>query len=198
MVCPGGGLSTPETNDTSVSPGRRALQTHRVSFIISRMSDRNYESIIAIARGAAGDRRQRMQTIVDAFWAGLATQGVSWIGFYLHETENELTLGPRRDKPACSPIGMHGACGRAFLARRGLIVRDVRSLGASYVACDPRDLAELVIPLFDDDGVCWGVLDADSFDIDAFDLNDLRGMEQVVLSAKLTSRRLSDGEIDTV
>ena len=64
---------------------------------------------------------------------------------------------------------MHGACGQAFRSGKPLVVRDVRSLGEGYVACDPRDLSEVVIPVFNADGTPWGVLDADSFDTAAFD-----------------------------
>ena len=77
----------------------------------------------------------------------LAAHGVSWVGFYLHEGGNELVLGPSRDKPACSPMGLHGVCGRSFTARRPVVVSDVRTLGENYVACDPRDLSEVPGPL---------------------------------------------------
>ncbi|MFN0136178.1 MAG: GAF domain-containing protein [Phycisphaerae bacterium] len=162
------------------------------------MNRRDYAAIVAGISNLASDRTQRMQATVDAFWAELGAKGVSWIGFYLCDGADEMTLGPRRDKPACSPIGMHGACGRSFRLRRGILVRDVRTLGANYVACDPRDQAELVIPLFDEGGECWGVLDADSFDVGAFDVDDLRGMEKVLLAAGLTSRELRENEIDNL
>lgn len=159
---------------------------------------RDYAALAPRLESATGDRTARMQAAVDVFWDALHDKGVSWIGFYLCDDGDEMLLGPRRNKPACSPIGMHGACGRSFLQRQGLIVRDVRSLGANYVACDPRDQAELVLPLFDDQGRCWGVLDADSFDIGAFSLADARGMEQALLAARLTTRRLDDAEIISV
>jgi len=100
---------------------------------------------------------------------------LSWIGFYLDQPdqaeETRLILGPRRDKPACSPIGLHGACGKALLTRTPLIVADVRELGAGYIACDPLDQSELVLPCIDSDGSVWGVLDADSYQIGHFDLD---------------------------
>lgn len=141
-----------------------------------------------------GDRRQRMQALVDALWDSLSTCGVSWVGFYLHEGQEELVLGPSRNKPACSPIGLHGACGRAFRERRPLVVRDVADLGESYVACDPRDRSELVIPLLERDGACWGVLDLDSFDVGAFDQADVDGLIALLCASELTAARaaLSD------
>jgi len=136
-----------------------------------------------------GDRQQRMQTLVDALWEALAATGVSWVGFYLHEGQDELVLGPRRDKPACSPIGLHGACGRAFTQKRPLVVRDVSDLGENYIACDPRDRSEVVIPLFEPDGTCWGVLDLDSHDAGAFDQTDVAGLLVLLRAADLTLPR---------
>jgi putative methionine-R-sulfoxide reductase with GAF domain len=135
----------------------------------------------------AGDRQQRMRVLVDALWEGLSASGVSWVGFYLHEGHDELVLGPSRDKPACSPIGLHGACGRAFFEKRPLVVRDVADLGENYVACDPRDRSELVIPLFEPDGTCWGVLDLDSFDVGSFDRTDVEGLLAVLRASGLAA-----------
>lgn len=128
-----------------------------------------------------------MRAVVDALWTRLADTGVSWAGFYAHEGRPELVLGPSRNKPACSPIGLHGACGRAFLERRPLVVSDVRALGAAYVACDPRDLSEIVVPIFDREGACRGVLDLDSFDPGAFGLEDVQGLRAVLTKAGLAA-----------
>ena len=147
---------------------------------------RDYQSIEAKLK-FAGDRLARMKTMVDALWDGLSSAGVSWVGFYVHEGGEELICGPRRDKPACSPIGLHGACGRAFLEHKPLIVRDVAELGANYVACDPRDKSELVIPLFEADGSCWGVLDFDSHEVGAFDESDLEQVQKLLRIGGLTA-----------
>ena len=128
-----------------------------------------------------------MQSVVDAIWEVLKDTGVSWVGFYLHEGRDELVLGPRRDKPACSPIGMHGVCGQVFQQRRAIVVRDVRELGDDYIACDPRDQSEVVLPLFNADGTCWGVLDLDSLDIGSFDDTDVAGLQTVLRTAGLTT-----------
>ncbi len=132
------------------------------------------------------DRDTAMQTFVDLLWPALHPTGISWLGFYLHTGNDELILGPRRDKPACSPIGLHGACGQAFLQRKTLIVRDVADLGANYVACDPRDKSEIVVPLINQDGSCWGVFDVDSWDIGAFTDADETGLTRLLRRAGLT------------
>ena len=125
--------------------------------------------------------------MVDLLWDALHSTGVSWLGFYLHERGDELVLGPRRDKPACSPIGLHGACGRVFISREPLIVRDVTDLGANYIACDPRDRSEVVLPLFEKDGKCWGVFDVDSWEAEAFDQDDVSGLTKLLEAAGLSS-----------
>jgi putative methionine-R-sulfoxide reductase with GAF domain len=150
---------------------------------------RNYTDLLVTLR-AEGDRHERMQSFVDALWPELSRKGISWLGFYLvaHDPTrgDEMLLGPRRDKPACSPIGMHGACGRCYLSRRPLVVTDVANLGQGYIACDPRDRSEVVVPLLNADGSCWGVLDVDSFDLGAFAETDVEGLQAVLVAAGLT------------
>ena len=147
---------------------------------------RDYERIAA-GVCVVGDRVQRMRTAVDALWSALTGTGVSWVGFYVHEGGDELVLGPMRDKPACSPIGLHGACGQAFRTRRPLVVRDVKELGENYIACDPRDRSEVVVPLLESDGTCWGVLDLDSHDVGSFDDQDAAGLQRVLRATGLTA-----------
>lgn len=136
------------------------------------------------------DRRARMQGFVDAAWDALAPSGISWIGFYLAvpgaQDSERLVLGPRRDKPACSPIGLHGACGQCFLAGKALVVRDVAELGEGYIACDPRDRSELVLPCMEGASV-WGVLDADSHDVACFSRDDALAAHAALVSWGLTS-----------
>lgn len=150
---------------------------------------RDYTGLLSACRSLTGDRAARMAGFVDFAWDALADEGVSWLGFYLPDPENpqQMLLGPRRDKPACSPIGMHGACGQSFRQHITLVVRDVAALGEGYVACDPRDLAELVIPLFDSQRECWGVFDLDSFSRGAFTTRDADALHECLAAAGLTS-----------
>lgn len=136
-----------------------------------------------------------MRALVDSFWPALSVQGVSWIGFYFGPGErledgrvvgaDEMLLGPCRDKPACSPIGLHGVCGQGWRGRKSIVVRDVKTLGADYVACDPRDLSEVVVPIFDEAGRCFGVLDVDSFHVEAFSEHDVRRLTTIVTDSGL-------------
>ncbi len=146
---------------------------------------RDYEAI-ASTLSDQGTIEARMRMVADILWERLAPTGVSWVGFYLPNNSGELILGPSRDKPACSPIGMHGACGQVFTSGKPLIVRDVRDLGESYVACDPKDQSEVVLPLFDANGKTYAVLDLDSFDIGSFDDRDVVGLGRVLKATGLT------------
>lgn len=133
------------------------------------------------------DNEHRMRVFIDVLWDLMHTTGVSWVGFYLVQPnepdERRLILGPCRDTPACSPIGMHGVCGQAVVAGRTLIIRDVADLGANYVACDPRDKSEIVIPIQDERGAVMAVLDLDSHAVGMFDDSDDRGLRTALIAA---------------
>jgi putative methionine-R-sulfoxide reductase with GAF domain len=140
-------------------------------------------------------RDDALRAVIDALWhafglgATASTRSpsssipaaYSWVGFYFgpgstwdvaRAGPQEMILGPRLPKPACSPIGLQGACGRCFLSGRPLVVRDVAALGANYIACDPRDRSEVVVPLIGETGETLGVLDVDSFEVGAFTEHD--------------------------
>ena len=152
-------------------------------------TSRNYQAVIDQLRSSSS-RDQRMRAVVDALWAAFENLGYSWVGFYIdqpnEQDDQRLVLGPCRDKPACSPIGLHGVCGQALRSRKPRIVEDINEVGENYIACDPRDRSEIVIPCIDDDGKCWGVLDVDSWEIGAFDESDERGLLAALEAGGLT------------
>ena len=144
------------------------------------------------ASALTGSREQRAAGFIDLLWQALGDptgKGISWIGFYLPDGEpaNQLVLGPSRNTPACSPISLHGACGRCYTSAAPLVVHDVADLGDGYVACDPRDRAEVVVPAFDDNKRVWAVLDADSHTVGAFTNEDAAALVALMRAAKLTS-----------
>lgn len=128
-----------------------------------------------------------MRVYINALWELMHDTGVSWAGFYLDQPgepdDRRLMLGPCRNKPACSPIGLHGVCGQSLRFGTTRIVQDVASLGANYVACDPRDQSEIVIPLQNEHGQIWAVLDLDSHDIGAFNETDDAGLRRALIAA---------------
>ncbi len=130
-----------------------------------------------------------MTAVADVLWEALSATGVSWVGFYIDHPDEpgdrRLVLGPHRDRPACSPIGLHGVCGQALVQRRCRIVDDVTALGDAYVACDPLDRSEIVVPLGAGDAAPWGVLDLDSREVAAFGADDETGLRDVLRAAGL-------------
>lgn len=155
---------------------------------------RQYDAIsAALPLAPDASRAERMQAVVDLAWTHLAPQGISWVGFYLDRPDEpedtRLILGPSRDSPACSPIGLHGVCGQALVQKRTRIVRDVAELGPNYIACDPRDRSEIVIPLIDEIGTAWAVLDLDSHEISAFSESDDLALRRVLAQAGLLPQR---------
>lgn len=187
------GMTRPaDAAPTHRAPARTPIHVHDPANAPARPRSREadrvaaYQRLMTLAPTLTGPRPERLGRAADLLWEALSPTGVSWIGFYeIARPGNthgavpgeQMILGPCRNKPACSPIGLQGVCGRGFLERRSIVVHDVRSLGANYIACDPRDLSEVVVPLFDEAGDCWGVLDADSFEVGAFDAGDAEGLE---------------------
>ena len=149
---------------------------------------RDYGGVVSRVRPAA-DRLATEQHVIDALWPALEGRGVSWVGFY-HKVagRDEMLLDACRPKPACSPLGLQGMCGRCWRERRPILLHDSRTLPPDgYIGCDPKDLSEVVVPLFEPDGSCWGVLDLDSYEVGSFSEADVAGLTRVVERAGLSA-----------
>jgi putative methionine-R-sulfoxide reductase with GAF domain len=168
--------------------------------------NRVYAPVLAKAKPVGG-RDVRMKHAIDLLWDHFSMPihppddspdaeqhpSISWVGFYTKvEGSDEMVLGVCRNKPACSPIGLHGVCGRCWKERAPVLVADVVTLGKDYIACDPLDKSELCVPLLNDDGTCWGVLDADSYQAEAFDERDVKGMTMLLQRLGLTSKAAAE------
>jgi len=102
-----------------------------------------------------------------------------WTGFYIH-TNNDLTVGPYQGPLACQVLERErGVCWAGFLNKETIIVPDVHKF-PGHIACDSRSNAEIVVPLFDENGQVWGVLDVDSKTRDAFSPADQHWLEKIV------------------
>ncbi|OBW93760.1 GAF domain-containing protein [Gallibacterium genomosp. 3] len=86
---------------------------------------------------------------------------INWVGFYLLNSENVLTLGPFQGKIACTriPVGK-GVCGQAVAQNKVLRVDNVHQFDG-HIACDSASNSEIVLPLYQNDKII-GVLDIDS------------------------------------
>lgn len=149
--------------------------------------ERDYEPVALALNNVSGNRHRRMRDAADVFWRFFKDFGVSWVGFYTKDPDSDLlVLGPSRDKPACSPIKLHGACGMCYSKGRPIIVNDVHNLGANYIACDPRDRSEVLVPLFGEDRRCYGVLDVDSHERGSFSEHDVIEMRKIMESTGIS------------
>jgi GAF domain-containing protein len=107
-----------------------------------------------------------------------ALDRVNWCGFYLLRGE-ELVLGPFQGRNACVRIALgRGVCGTAAQKRETVVVPDVHAF-PGHIACDSASRSEIVVPILEA-GRLRGVLDVDSPDLDRFDEEDRRGLEEFV------------------
>jgi L-methionine (R)-S-oxide reductase len=108
---------------------------------------------------------------------------MDWVGVYLKEKEkNLLYLGPYVGEPGCDliPYGK-GVCGTVASAGKTLRVQDVRTL-TNYIACASSTLSEIVLPMNEEDGSLYGVLDIDSDTLGAFTETDEKYLCGIVSS----------------
>ncbi len=102
-----------------------------------------------------------------------------WVGFYLVDGQ-QLVLGPFQGPVACTRIAYgKGVCGTAWKEKTNQLVQDVDQF-PGHIACSGASRSELVLPLFNEAGEVWGVLDIDSEYLAHFDEVDLAGMEKLV------------------
>ncbi len=103
---------------------------------------------------------------------------ISWVGFYLNNG-SQLILGPFQGKVACTSIlPGKGVCGTAALKQETVIVQDVHKF-PGHIACDGNSNSEIVVPLIKS-GKLLGVLDLDSYHLNAFNEEDKNYLEELV------------------
>jgi L-methionine (R)-S-oxide reductase len=104
-----------------------------------------------------------------------------WTGFYVVDADKptELVVGPYQGTLGCLriPFG-RGVCGAAAAGGVTQLVEDVHAF-PGHIACDSRSNSEIVVPVFDREGSLAAVLDVDSTEFAAFDLEDQAGLEAI-------------------
>lgn len=115
-----------------------------------------------------------------------ALPDLNWAGFYLFDGK-ELVVGPFQGLPACIRIPLDkGVCGAAASTRETQLVADVHAF-PGHIACDSASQSEIVIPLVNEDGTLYGVLDIDSPVLNRFDADDQAGLEAIAAAFMRTS-----------
>ncbi|MBK8471989.1 MAG: GAF domain-containing protein [Sphingobacteriales bacterium] len=109
--------------------------------------------------------------------------GFFWIGFYFHNGQRELVLGPFQGTLACTRIAFgKGVCGAAAERRQTIIVPDVAQF-PGHIACSSLSQSEIVVPLVQN-GETRLVLDIDSTQLDDFDDTDAHYLAQIIALLK--------------
>ena len=107
-----------------------------------------------------------------------------WTGFYVVDPlkPEDLVVGPYQGTLGCLriPFGK-GVCGACADRKESIIVPDVHAF-PGHIACDSRTNSEIVVPVFNAEGLLAAVLDVDSEQADAFDEDDLLGLEAICRS----------------
>lgn len=101
-----------------------------------------------------------------------------WIGFYLVKND-ELVLAPFQGPVACTRIKKgRGVCGTSWAKAETLIVPDVEKF-PGHIACNSLSRSEIVIPIIRK-GEVIGVLDADSVELDQYNVTDQKYLQKIV------------------
>ena len=102
-----------------------------------------------------------------------------WCGFY-RLLDGDLVVGPYQGPLACQVLAKNkGVCWQAVNGGKTVIISDIRQF-PNHIACDPRSLSEIVVPVRDKKGTIAAVLDVDSDKLAQFDENDGAGLQGIV------------------
>ena len=137
-----------------------------------------YRSLLPQIRALTEGEPDRVANLANVVAALKQQFGWLWVGFYLVK-DGELVIGPFQGPVACTRISKgRGVCGTSWQERRTLIVPDVEAF-PGHIACSSLSRSEIVVPVFHQDEVV-GVLDADSVELNDFDEEDRRWLEELV------------------
>lgn len=147
--------------------------------IVGNTKEEIYQSLIPQIKGLLDgetDTIANMANVCAALKFGL---NFFWVGFYLVK-DNTLVLGPFQGPVACTRIAKgKGVCGTSWERNEVIIVEDVDKFPA-HIACSSLSKSEIVIPLYNQNKECVGVLDVDSDTYATFDKIDEKYLKQII------------------
>jgi GAF domain-containing protein len=101
-----------------------------------------------------------------------------WTGFYLHDGQGILRVGPYQGPVACQVLAGGGVCLQAVQTQGPVVVDDVHAF-PGHIACDPRSRSEIVIPWIAE-GEVAAVLDVDAAEPGRFSADDVAPLSRIV------------------
>lgn len=137
-----------------------------------------YQDIIPQILGIISDEPDLIANLANITAALKEQFNWFWVGFYLVK-DNELVLAPFQGPIACTRIAKgRGVCGDAWENSEVLIVADVDAY-PGHIACSSQSKSEIVLPILRN-GVCMGVLDIDSSELNTFDEVDAQYLQKII------------------
>jgi len=102
-----------------------------------------------------------------------------WTGYYLLK-KGELVVDHYQGPIACMKLAKDkGVCWAGINEQKTILVQDVHAF-PGHIACDSRSNSEIVVPLRNQAGEIYGVLDVDSADKNSFDEIDAEYLEKIL------------------
>ena len=146
--------------------------------IASGAKSEQYTSLLPQIRALIEGESDAVSNLANIAAALKEQFGWFWVGFYMVKN-GELVVGPFQGPVACTRIRKgKGVCGTSWQEARTLIVPDVEAF-PGHIACSSLSRSEIVVPIFHE-GEVVGVLDVDSAELNAFDEEDQRWLEELV------------------
>jgi GAF domain-containing protein len=137
-----------------------------------------YSEIYPQLVGLIGEESNWVASMANLSAALKEVFGFWWIGFYVVE-DDQLVLGPFQGPVACTRLFKgRGVCAKAWETGQTVIVPNVDEF-PGHVACSGATRSEIVVPIKDENGQVWAVLDIDSDQLDDFDEEDQRNLEKI-------------------
>ena len=149
-------------------------------YVSSGNKAERYRVLLPQVRSLLTGETDRVANLANVAAALKTTFGFFWVGFYRVQGD-ELVLGPFQGPVACTRIAYgRGVCGTAWKENCTLVVPDVDAF-PGHIACSSLSRSEIVVPLHDEAGRVWGVLDIDSDHPADFDETDAACLEELCM-----------------
>jgi len=105
-----------------------------------------------------------------------------WTGFYRVTGPEMLKIGPYQGGHGCLVIPFsRGVCGAAARTGKVQLIPDVNAF-PDHIACASSTQSELVLPVYDSQGVLIAVFDIDSDQPDIFTQTDATRLQEILKS----------------
>ncbi len=151
------------------------------SLAFSKTSDRRkiYEELVPQVESLVSGETDLVANLANITAILKEAFGFFWVGFYLTKG-NQLVLNAFQGTLACTRIDFDkGVCGHAYTTREIVIVPNVEEF-PGHIACSFDSKSEIVLPIFDQKGEVFGVLDVDSHKLDDFSQVDAQGLQRII------------------